>query len=384
MPRRVPIRLVRLLAVASACVLMPGATAQAVPPDNDLPGAAQVVTNLLWTSLSAPQDVVVQATDWGDATTGAEDGDPPSCTSAIGFRSMWYRLDVPEAAVLRVTVVSTDTARYQPVVTIIDASRNEVACGLAATGKPGATANATAYVTPLADGVQSYLIRVAQVINNSPSGGLPTLTVRFAARDVTAPHIRVESLGTVQPGVNTVYDAEGTTDLASLVDTDTANWEFHERINGNDVVKRRKGMRPTYKWLSSGVHIVTFDVADRAGNKNMYKFTTFVQDTVRPVVSFSLRPPEPGARRLRVVVDASESVRVKLLVTQVGRSGPLLRRFVRFWGTGEHARSIPLRGRVGRGLLLVSGVARDGAGNATALPQCVVDPVTGQGSCTSP
>ena len=133
-------------------------------------------------------------------------------------------------------------------------------------------------------------------------------------------------------------------------------------------------MRPTYKWVSSGVHVVTFEVADRAGNKTMYKFTTFVQDTLRPVVSFSLRPPEPGARRLRVVVESDGSVRVKMLVTQVGRSGPLLRRIVRFWGDGKHARSIPLRGRVGRGLLVVTGIARDAAGNATALPLCVVDP----------
>ena len=93
---------------------MPVATAQAVPPANDLAGSAQAVgtrqLSLPWTSLSAPLDVLVQAQDWGDATTGAEDGDPPSCTNTTGFRSMWYSLSVPEAAVLRVTVVSTDTA----------------------------------------------------------------------------------------------------------------------------------------------------------------------------------------------------------------------------------------------------------------------------------
>ena len=55
-----------------------------------------------------------------------------------------------------------------------------------------------------------------------------------------------------------------------------------------------------------------------------------------------------------------------------------------FWGDKPHTRSVPLRGGVGKGLLVVSGIARDLAGNATALPQCVVDPVTGQGSCTTP
>ncbi|HEY3614794.1 MAG TPA: hypothetical protein VGK92_13860, partial [Gaiellales bacterium] len=107
MPRRVPIRLVRLLAVACAC-LVP-AVAQAAAPANDTPSAALPVTPLTWTSLSSPQDINVQATDWGDATTGPEDADPlPSCTGIVGFRSTWYSLAVPEAAVLRVTVVSTD------------------------------------------------------------------------------------------------------------------------------------------------------------------------------------------------------------------------------------------------------------------------------------
>jgi hypothetical protein len=57
---------------------------------------------------------------------------------------------------------------------------------------------------------------------------------------------------------------------------------------------------------------------------------------------------------------------------------------VSFWGTGSHSRSVPFGGIVGKGLLVISGIARDLAGNATALPQCVVDPVTGQGACTSP
>ena len=73
---------------------------------------------------------------------------------------MWYSVAVPEAAVLRVTVVSTDTARYQPVVTILDPKHDEVACGLANDVKPGATANATAYVTPTStDGTRRDLPR---------------------------------------------------------------------------------------------------------------------------------------------------------------------------------------------------------------------------------
>ena len=53
---------------------------------------------------------------------------------------------------LRVSVISTDTARYQPVVTILDPYNDEVACGVLAVGKAGAQATATAYVTPGLDG----------------------------------------------------------------------------------------------------------------------------------------------------------------------------------------------------------------------------------------
>jgi hypothetical protein len=188
----------------------------------------------------------------------------------------------------------------------------------------------------------------------------------------------------VQPKQPTLYNGDETSDLASEVDQGTAQWEFHERINGRDVVKTRQGLRVTYTWRAAGpaARAVVFSVKDRAGNESMYRFTTVVQDTVPPDVSFSLQPPLPGAHRLRVVVKASESVRLRLLVTQVGRHRPLLRRTVAFWGDSSRRRSIVLNAGVGRSLLVVGGIARDLAGNATPLPQCVVDPVTGQGSCT--
>ena len=93
----------------------------------------------------------------------------------------------------------------------------------------------------------------------------------------------------------------------------------------------------------------------------------------------------PGAHRLRVVVKASESVHVRLLVTQVGRRKPLLqaRRDVLGRRAGTRAR-FRCTAASAAASLLISGIARDLAGNATALPQCVVDPVSGQGSCTTP
>jgi hypothetical protein len=108
------------------------------------------------------------------------------------------------------------------------------------------------------------------------------------------------------------------------------------------------------------------------------------RDTVRPEVFFSLRPPHPGARRLEVSIGASEPVRVRLLVTQVGHRAPLLRRTVNFRENDPRARSLPLAGLVEHGLLIVSGIARDDAGNATQLPQCVIDAASGQGRCTVP
>ncbi|MDX6537133.1 MAG: hypothetical protein QOD37_1474 [Gaiellales bacterium] len=386
MNRRVPIRLVRLLAVACAC-LAPAAAAQAAVPQNDIPTTAQDVGALGWTSLSVSQDIVVPATDWGDATTGPEDADPlPSCTGAPGFKSMWYAVSVPEASVLKVTVISTDTTRYQPVVTILAPGlQDEVACGVLAVGRAGATANATAYVTPSADGTPAiYYVRIAQVTLQSPSAGLPVVTVRFAGRDVTPPHIVVSGPTTAQPKNSATYTAEASTDLGSDIDTASAEWQFQDRVNGRDVIKKKEGVRVSYTWRGSGARPVVFTVKDRAGNESLYRFNSFVEDTVHPAVSFSLRPPAPGAHRLLVVVKASESVHLRLLVTQVGRRKPLLRRSVDFWGEASHRRSIPLLGGVGKGILVITGVARDLAGNTTSLPQCVIDPVSGQGNCAAP
>ena len=227
-------------------------------------------------------------------------------------------------------------------------------------------------------------MRVAQVTLQSPSGGLPTLTVRFAGRDVTPPHILVSSPGTVEP--NTAVDLQRARLERRRVrhrSDDRALGVLRQERDRSRTTSNGK-LNPSYSWKKPGAHKVIFSVKDRAGNVSMYRFTTLVLDTVRPAVTFSFRPPMPGAHRLRVVVKASESVHIRLLVTQGGRRKPLLRRVVTFWGEARHSRSIPLNGGVGRGVVLISGIARDLAGNATALPQCVVDPVSGQGSCTTP
>jgi hypothetical protein len=385
MPRRVPLRLARLLAVACAC-LVPAAVAQAQPP-NDAISSPTVAPTMTWTSLSLFSSVILQAADWGDATTGPEDVNPlPSCNPSPSFRSVWYSVSVPEAAVLRVTVASTNNARYQPLVTILDSTPSEVACGLASTVVAGATATATAYVTPNADGTAAtYLIRVANALNSTPSGGLPTVTVAFAGRDVTPPHIKVIfPSGKVPPGVSETYDASQSYDYASGLNGSIARWEFYDSKNDAQAPHTRTGLKTSYTWKTPGTHKVVFTLQDNAGNQNMYRFATLVQDTTPPQVSFTVVPPDPGAGRVRIKLKSSETAYVRLLVTQVGHRGSLVKRSLIFWGNATHSRSIRVHGKVGTGLIVYSGIARDKAGNATELPQCVVDPVSGQGSCNSP
>ena len=87
---------------------------------------------------------------------------------------------------------------------------------------------------------------------------------------------------------------------------------------------------------------------------------------------------------MQIRVDSDESVKVRLLVTEVGRNKPLFSKVVKFWGAGKHSRSVQLRGAVGQGIMLVSGIARDTAGNASALRQCWIDPGPGRGECNGP
>ena len=249
MTRRAPIRLVRLLAVACAC-LLPAAAAHAQPPDNDTPTSAADVPPLGWTSLSVSQDIVLQASDWADATTGPDDADPlPSCTGAIGFRSMWYALTVSEASVLRVSVISTDTARYQPVVTVL-AGNDEIACGVAALGRPGATANATAYVTPMTDatGIRSPDLSGARgpgAQQHPPRRPADAHRALRGTRRDPAPDRRELPGGPCSRGPGRLRRLS--TDHGSNIDSASPTWRFYDGAK-NDVMKAKKGMRVSYQW----------------------------------------------------------------------------------------------------------------------------------------
>ena len=96
---------------------------------------------------------------------------------------------------LRAVPARRERAQYE--------KNEEVGCGLANDVKQGARRMRPRMSRPGCgrQGGCRYLVRVAEVANNSPSGGLPTLTVKFAARDVTAPHIFVTLSAEEQPRV---------------------------------------------------------------------------------------------------------------------------------------------------------------------------------------
>ena len=149
-----------------------------------------------------------------------------SCLGETGFRSFWYAVTVPEPSVLRVLVTSTSLGRFQPVVTIYNAEREELACGLSdvLANEPGEGASASAYVS---DGV--YLIRVAQANNFAPSTQRPQIITRVWGRDVTPPEITlVQQRRPPQPGDRVTFSATGR-DIGSGVNADSAVWMFGDR-----------------------------------------------------------------------------------------------------------------------------------------------------------
>ena len=75
---------------------------------------------------------------------------------------------------------------------------------------------------------------------------------------------------------------------------------------------------------------------------------------------------------------------MRLLVTEVGRKTPLYSKVVKFWGAGNTRAPSSCARPSGKGIMLVSGIARDPPGNAAALSQCWIDPVTWSGRLQHP
>jgi hypothetical protein len=312
----------------------------------------------------------------------------PECLGAPGYRSVWYWIRVAEPSVLRVTVRS-DPLAYLPVVTILAAAGAELseqACAVGAAGaQSGGTVTATAYVRPEASAPGRYLVRVAQVSPLTPGANGPAVQVAVSGQDVTPPSIRVRIPS--RPGLvgeTTQYDARGSTDAGADIDWASERWTFEDGRRTQSYSPPAQNGRPQHPWRTPGLHTVTVSVADRAGNRSTYTFFALVRDPPPTVAVFGVRSvPFPGARRLTLVVAHDETVRVRVRVRQGARR--LLSRTLTFWGRGRHTRRVGLRLRVAaRPSLVLSGVARDSAGNRVTLPVCLLDARTGGGRCFRP
>jgi hypothetical protein len=380
--------------VGAFLVLTPGvAAAQGTPPPNDSSSSPTAITPGSWTGLVTGEGnpLVIATTDWGPATIGADDMvyGPPTCVGSIGYRSLWYSVSIPagQAADIRVTVQSDDPSRYQPVVTILDPTGpRELACGLASnTGTNTTQASATAYVT---GGVQ-YLVRVAEVDNNGPQGAGPELVLRTFGLDHTPPTVTVKAPAKILgKGQSLTFDPTGTADGLSGVNWGTAQWYFHDGPNHSGSVpavpNATGAVKVSHVFHSSGYHRIEYSVADMAGNTSDYTFFVYIHDFVPPQIArFGARSvPYPRARHMTLIVQHNESVHVSVTIVQ----GPYLmyNGTLRMLGSRTTHRGIKLRRPVQRfGLLTMSGVARDLAGNSTLLPVCSLDPFSGRGVCHS-
>jgi hypothetical protein len=385
--------------VGAFLVLTPGvAAAQGTPPPNDSMSGATAIQPGSWTGLvsGAPNPLVIATSDWGPATIGADDAfaGPPSCVGSPGYRSLWYSMTIPanQAADIRITVQSDDPGRYQPVVTIIDpVAQRELACGLeSGNGTSTTMASATAYVTGASPAGSTYYIRVAEVDNNGPQGAGPELVLNAYGLDHTPPNVTVNAPAKILGKDQSLkFDPTGTTDGLSGMNWASQEWLFHD---GRHTPPAPLTVDPLtsgpaqHSWTfhSSGYHRIEYWVSDNAGNTAHYTFFVYIHDFVPPQIArFGARSvPYPRARHMTLIVQHNESVRVSVTIVQ-GRylmyNGTL-----RMIGNRTTRRGIKLRRPVQRfGLLTMSGVARDLAGNSTLLPVCSLDPFSGRGVCHS-
>ena len=305
-----------------------------------------------WTSLSASQDVVVHGHRLGRGDDRARGRRSAAVVhrARSGFRSMWYSISVPEAAVLRVTVVSTDPARYQPVVSVLDpgARRGRLRARERRQGGRHGQCDGVRHAQRTTARPRPISCASPRWRNNSPSGGLPTLTVRFAARDVTPPHIRVHApVGRRRTrradDLRRRSDCDATDDASRRRIRRRAHWEFHDKL------PRQARRRHARDGLRVDVH-----VASRRAR------TTVVFSVVGPrrqpehvplhdaraghdrgrTSTFSLRPPAPGAHRLQHHRARPPSRCTSACSSRrSGARAPLLRRFVSFWGDRARTRA---------------------------------------------
>ena len=387
---RVPLHRTLLLLVGLVAALALPAAASAQAPINDTRDGAIPLDPAYMANQQFREDVppVAVSGGWTDSTSEIEDTPPPSCLGSPGFHSMWYKLHVAEASVLTVLLKSSAVDRYQPVVTIINAtSLGELACGLGGNDPrtdPGALASS--YV-PAGD----YYIRIASVQNSQTSSTieLPTVSLSESLHDVTPPQIQVSVSGKakiVGVGKTYTFDASASADQGAGVDDKSATWEFYDNGRSTEYSSKQSNtpLVATYAWKTPGLHRVTLTLADKSQNKNTYSFNVLVHNFAPPKVGLRVFPPTPGSRALRVVVTHNVPIRVRLVVMQ---GNIVLRAIPSKLLKGSHAVTslqIALRKKVTKiGFVVVSGVASDVGQfpNTVPLLTCSLDPVNGGGVC---
>jgi hypothetical protein len=373
------------LCVLAVLGLLPS-SAFAVAPSNDAQAGAVPIVPAYSpdvTTLDIPPTLPTGG--WYDATS-TEDATMalPTCLGNAGYRSMWYRVDVPEPSVLTVALNPRDARLYRPVVTISAVpSGPETACSLG-----GSTATqpvaASSYVA-----AGSYYVRIASSINPSITNDdvLPTLALTASLRDVTPPAISVAVSESVGVGRRFTFDASASKDAGSQVDPASAVWTFYDGGVGLEVRAAKLGSTPLvahHAWRTLGLHRVSLELQDKNGNKTTYYLNVLVHSFVAPKVSMRVRTPKPGASSLRVVITHDMPVRVRLVVLQ---NGKVLRTIPLQTVKGfrkQTTLSIALRTKVARtGYVAVSGTASDLSDlpNTVPLKTCTVRPGKGGGVC---
>jgi hypothetical protein len=371
-----------VLLVLLVSALVP-ASAFADVPGNDTAGRAEKLDASYAPNSVSKMIFPTGPGGWLDATVVEDAGLIASCLGQAGYHTMWYGLHVPEAGVVTITLSSTAVMRYQPVVTILDPTLQERACGLGGTDQTtDPTASATSF---LASG--DYYVRIASV-GPSPAPGLelPTLRLTESVQDVTPPEIRVAVSGKLKivgPNQPYTFDASASEDTGSGIDWSKARWLF---FDGEQAIPGPEGPNQvvTHPWATAGMHKVTLQLQDNSGNVNSYTFEVLVHNFVPPKVSLRVFVPIPGSRQLRIVLTHDMPIRVRLSVLQGDRVLRSIPWRVIKGARGKATLKIALRKRVGKGaFVVVSGVASDIGENPNIVPllTCSVDPVNGGGAC---
>jgi hypothetical protein len=383
-----------ILLVLLASAVLPGSAFADAPGNDTQGGATALVPAFAPTSISVTIPPVGPG-GWTDAIS-ADDATAarPTCLGVLGQlpvtrHTMWYRITLAEAGVLTIKLTTGSFQKYQPVVTILNATNlTELACGLGGSDQLTDTSASASTYAPKGN----YLIRIAAVGSSEPAGSpsdAPTLSLTESVQDVAPPAIQGSVSGKtriVGPGEPYTFDATASEDGGSGVDKSSAKWVFYEggqpfEVDAKDL---KNPLLVHHKWTTAGVHQVTLQLSDKSGNRNTYTFHVLVHNFVAPTVGLTVIVPSPGDRRLRVVLTHNVSIRVRLVVLQGGR---VLRVIPSKLINGSNAKTkltIALTKRVGKvGFVAVSGVAGDLGQypNRVPLLTCSVDPVHGGGVC---